>query len=69
MRSVPLKAVFHTLSLSHRSPGLISSAEQPQEGREAQGAEQGLGVPAALDTHTGHVGSGMLQQAALSGLK
>lgn len=50
--SVPLKALFHTLSLPRRSPGLISTAEQPREGREAKEAARGLGAPAALDTHT-----------------
>lgn len=49
---VRLKALFHTLSLPHHSPGLISTAEQPQEVGEAQEAVQGLGAPAALDTHT-----------------
>lgn len=52
MCSVPLRALFHTLSLPRRSPELVSTAEQPQGGREAKEAEQSLGALAALDLHT-----------------
>lgn len=52
MCSVPLRALFHTLSLPRHNPGFVSTVEQPQGGMEAKEAVQSLGALAALDLHT-----------------